>query len=351
MKRKRLALGAASLLLVAIIAWVINSRSGDLVLTGVVTTDDVIVSPQVGGQISQLLVAQGDSVTPGQLVAKLMPSELAADQAYYTHSAVEDQVKVQESETSLKLQQMQTDDQISQAEALLAAAVAQQAEASANLANAKVQLDRYIALAKTGGVAKQELDSQQNAYNVAQARSDAADKQVAAQRAALEMAKAASEQVVIKQSELNAAEQERAAAIAQQDKAQVRLGYTDIRAPIAGIVDVRAVRTGEVVTAGQPIVTLINPDGLWIRGDVEETYIGRVRLGDSLTVRLPSGEERRGVVIYRGVDGGFATQRDVSRSKRDIKTFEVRVKVDNRDRRLAVGMTAYILLPPRITHT
>jgi HlyD family secretion protein len=351
MKRKRLALGAASLLLVAIIAWVINSRSGDLVLTGVVTTDDVIVSPQVGGQISQLLVAQGDSVTPGQLVAKLMPSELAADQAYYTHSAVEDQVKVQESETSLKLQQMQTDDQISQAEALLAAAVAQQAEASANLANAKVQLDRYIALAKTGGVAKQELDSQQNAYNVAQARSDAADKQVAAQRAALEMAKAASEQVVIKQSELNAAEQERAAAIAQQDKAQVRLGYTDIRAPIAGIVDVRAVRTGEVVTAGQPIVTLINPDGLWIRGDVEETYIGRVRLGDSLTVRLPSGEERRAVVIYRGVDGGFATQRDVSRSKRDIKTFEVRVKVDNRDRRLAVGMTAYILLPPRITHT
>jgi HlyD family secretion protein len=351
MKRKRLALGAASLLLVAIIAWVINSRSGDLVLTGVVTTDDVIVSPQVGGQISQLLVAQGDSVTPGQLVAKLVPSELAADQAYYTHSAVEDQVKVQESETSLKLQQMQTDDQISQAEALLAAAVAQQAEASANLANAKLQLDRYVALAKTGGVAKQELDSQQNAYDVAQARSDAADKQVAAQRAALEMARAAAQQVAIKKSELNAAEQERAAAVAQQDKAQVRLGYTDVRAPISGIVDVRAVRTGEVVTPGQPIVTLINPDGLWIRGDVEETYIGRVRLGDSLTVRLPSGEERRGVVIYRGVDGGFATQRDVSRSKRDIKTFEVRVKVDNRDRRLAVGMTAYILLPPRITHT
>ena len=76
----------------------------------------------------------------------------------------------------------------------------------------------------------------------------------------------------------------------------------------------------------------------------------RVRIGDSLMVRLPSGEERKGVVIYRGVDAGFATQRDVSRSKRDIKTFEIRVRVDNKDRRLAVGMTAYVLLPPRVTH-
>jgi len=62
-------------------------------------------------------------------------------------------------------------------------------------------------------------------------------------------------------------------------------------------------------------------------------------------VRLPSGEERKGTVFYRAVDAGFATQRDVSRTKRDIKTFEIRLRIDNADRRLAVGMTAYILLP------
>ena len=62
-------------------------------------------------------------------------------------------------------------------------------------------------------------------------------------------------------------------------------------------------------------------------------------------VRLPSGAELDGVVFYRGVDAGFATQRDVSRTKRDIKTFEVRLRCDNKDRRLAVGMTAYVLLP------
>ena len=136
-----------------------------------------------------------------------------------------------------------------------------------------------------------------------------------------------------------------AAAEAQKAKANVRLRYTELFAPIDGIVDVRAVRQGEVVTPGQPVVTLINPDDLWVRCDVEETYIDRVKIGDTIRVRLPSGEERDGTVFYRGADAAFATQRDVSRTKRDIKTFEIRLRVDNRDRRLAVGQTAYVLLP------
>ncbi len=49
-------------------------------------------------------------------------------------------------------------------------------------------------------------------------------------------------------------------------------------------------------------------------------------------------------MFYRAADAGFATQRDVSRTKRDVKTFEVRLRVDNRERRLAVGMTAYVPL-------
>ncbi|MEZ5289355.1 MAG: HlyD family efflux transporter periplasmic adaptor subunit, partial [Vicinamibacterales bacterium] len=138
---------------------------------------------------------------------------------------------------------------------------------------------------------------------------------------------------------------ESAAAAAQRDKADVRLAYTEIRAPRAGLVDVRAAREGEVVSVGQPILTLVDPDDYWVRVDVEETYIDRIRLGDTFTVRLPSGVERPGTVIYRGADAGFATQRDVSRTKRDIRTFEVRLRVDNQDRRLALGMTAQVRLP------
>jgi multidrug resistance efflux pump len=97
------------------------------------------------------------------------------------------------------------------------------------------------------------------------------------------------------------------------------------------VVDVRAALQGEVVSPGQAIVTLINPDDLWVRADVEETYIEGVHLGDQLTVRLPSGAERAGTVFFRGVDADYATQRDVSRTKRDIRTYEVRLRCDNRD--------------------
>ena len=139
--------------------------------------------------------------------------------------------------------------------------------------------------------------------------------------------------------------QQRQAAAAQRAQVDVRLSYSEVHAPMDGIVDVRAAREGEVIVPGQAIVTLINPDDLWVRADVEETYIDRIRLGDQFKIRLPSGEERTGTVFYRAADAGFATQRDVSRIKRDIKTFEIRLRVDNKDRHLAVGMTIYVDLP------
>ncbi len=282
----------------------------ELLLTGIVTTNDVIVSPQVGGQVSQLLVAEGDSVGKGQLMALLAPAELSADRSYFTHTA--------EASTA----------EVSASEASLAAAIAQQAEAVATRDNTRQILERDSALARTGGITTEAFDAARTAYTVAEARVNAAGTQVAAARSAIASTK-----------------QQRDAAQAQAAKAAVRLGYTEITAPVAGIVDVRATRVGEVVAAGQPIVTLIDPDDLWVRADVEESYIDRIRLGDSLTVRLPSGATRRGTVFYRGVDADFATQRDVSRTKRDIKTFEIRLRVDNRDRRLAVGMTATVVLP------
>jgi multidrug resistance efflux pump len=161
----------------------------------------------------------------------------------------------------------------------------------------------------------------------------------------VELAKSNADQVAVRRSQLQATQKQQVAVAAQRQQAGVRLGYTELRAPIDGIVDVRAARIGEVVMPGQPVVTLINPDDLWVRANVEETYIERVRVGDKLKVRLPSGDVREGTVFYRGVEAAFATQRDVSRTKRDIKTFEIRLRVDNSDRRLAVGMTAYVELP------
>lgn len=342
--RQRLLLyaGAGLLIVIAAATWW-RSRTVPLVLTGIVTTGDIVVSPQVDGQVGKLLVQEGDSVSKGQLLAVITPAELAADQAFYAHSAEGNKGEVRQSEAALRYEERQVTGRVTEAQANLAASIARQSEAAATRDEAKRSLDRVVALAKDGVTTGQEVDAAKTAFAVAQARFDAAQKQVEAQRAALALAQSNTDQVVMQREALGSARQRQAAGAAQATKASVRLGYTELRAPVSGIVDVRAVREGEFVNAGQPVVTLINQDDLWVRADIEESYIEQVRIGDTLTVRLPSGQERQGVVFYRGADAAFATARDVSRSKRDVRTFEIRLRVDNKDRRLAVGMTAQVL--------
>ena len=257
-------------------------KPGGILLTGIVTTDEVIVSSEIQGRLQQLLVKEGDAVTNGELLGVIQPEEQRADVAFYASSEQQ------------------------------SAALVTQAEA--DLANARLTWQREEALYKQGAESAQAYDQARTAYAAATARVESLNKQTQA-------------------------------AGAQKKKAAVQLGYTKIKAAIDGIVDTRAALQGEVVNPGQAIVTLINQDDLWVRADVEETYIDRIRLGDALQVKLPSGAVCDGTVFYRSVDADYATQRDVSRTKRDIKTFEIRLRCDNRDRRLAVGMTAYIALP------
>jgi HlyD family secretion protein len=322
-------------------------RPQDMVLTGIVTTDDVVVSSQIQGQLAKLLVKEGDTVKAGQLLAVIQPQELAADKAYYAHTEQSAAAQVNQAQSALKYQEAQTRDQIHQAEAALAATQAQAAEATADLERTRLDYQRMQDLFKDSAVSAQQLDQARTTFNAQKAHLESLQKQVDAQRAAVALARSTEEQIQVRRNELVAMERQRAAAAAQHDKASVRLDYTEIRAPIPAVVALDAARQGEVVNIGQPIISLIDPDNLWIRADVEETYIDRIRLGDHLRIRFPSGMEKDGTVFFRGVDADYATQRDVSRTKRDIKTFEIRLRVDNSDRRVWPGLTAYVILPPQ----
>src|SRR5262249_30386606 len=113
-----------------------------LTLTGVVTTNDVIVSPQVAGQIGRLLVAEGDTVKKDDLIATIVPEELKADTAYYAQSAMGLASQVAESEAALRLQERQLADQIAQAESTLASGEAQAQAAKADLEAARATFER-----------------------------------------------------------------------------------------------------------------------------------------------------------------------------------------------------------------
>jgi HlyD family secretion protein len=344
--KRRLSLTVAGLVILAgILAYLATRGEQAIVLTGIVTTDDVIVSSEVQGRLEALRVKQGDTVKRGELLALIQPAERKADMAFYADSEQQSAAEVAQAEADLRYQEAQTRERIRQAEADLAAARAGLAEGQADAENARVTFAREQDLHRQGVESAQAYDQARTASAAAQAHVEALEKQVQAADAALALARADEHQTAARRAALDATVHQLAAAKAQKEKAQVQLGYTEIRAPIDGVVDVRAALPGEVVNPGQGIVTLVDPDDLWIRADVEESYIDRIRLGQKMPVRLPSGTERAGTVFFRGVDADYATQRDVSRTKRDIKTFEIRLRCANEDRSLALGMTAYVTLP------
>jgi len=345
MKRRLPILIALTAVLITGILYVVLRRPARIMMTGIVTTDEVIVSSEIQGRLQQLLVREGDAVTNGQLLGVIQPETQQADMAFYASGERQATAQVAQAGADLKFEEAQTSNQIAQAEANLASAQAQVAQAAADMENAKLTFQREEKLKQSGAESEQAYDQARTAYDSAQARSESLRQQVEAAKVAVDMAKSTAEQVAARHAALEASMHQLAAAGAQKDKAKVQLGYTEIRAPLDGVVDTRAALQGEVVNPGQAIVTLINQDDLWVRADVEETYVDQIHLGDKLQVKLPSGVTREGAVFYRKVDADYATQRDVSRTKRDIKTFEIRLRCDNLDRSLAVGMTAYVALP------
>src|SRR5579863_2313482 len=260
-----------------------------LVLTGIVTTDEVMVSAQIAGRMSQLLVKEGDTVKRGELLAVIDPQELKTTQEFYVHSEEGSGAQVKEAEAGLRFQELQTRDQIRQAQETLASIQAQQAEAAADLERARLDNERAQGLFKQGIVSAKLNDQARTTYEAAKAHIEGLRKQADAQRAAVALAQSNAEQVAMRRSQLQANVHQLAAAGAQTKTAQVRLGYTEILSPTDGLVAERVALQGEVVNPGQPIVTLINQDDLWVRADVEETYIDGVRLGDKMIVRFPSG--------------------------------------------------------------
>ncbi len=347
MKVSRFFMMVGVLFLIALVLYLSTTSHGnDIPLTGIVAGNDVIVSPQIAGRVVRLAVDEGSEVRKGDLIAELDSAELAAarDSAAANIGVLEARVN------STRNTRSWTDDQTSasllQAEAMLTSTRAQLEQARANLWRDQQTLKRQQGLFDSGVSSAQERDLADAAVRSAEAVVKSIEDQVRAGEAQVAVARANRKQLNVQQSDVRATRAQLQQAIAEKESATVRLGYTKIYAPLDGVVSVRAARQGEVIQGGSPIVTILDVDHLWVQTDVEESLIDGVSLGQKLKVRLPSGNILDGQVTFKGVETDFATQRDVSRTKRDIKTFLIKVAVSNPARRIIAGMTATVLLPP-----
>ncbi|HET9783944.1 MAG TPA: efflux RND transporter periplasmic adaptor subunit [Terriglobales bacterium] len=347
------------LLLAAAAAWWWRPRPAVMTLTGTVDGNEIVVGSQITARIARLAVDDGQSVKAGDLIATLDRGVQAADVQAAQDAIRQAQASARQSEAqtallaaSLPAKLAQTEAQQQQAQAQVNQAQAQQQSAQAAWQRAQAAFQRIQPLTKQGVMSPQDLDNATADLDAAQAGRVAAQAAVlAAQRAqkaataAVSDAQAQQHQLAVQRQQTAALEAAARGAQAALEAAQTRLGYTKIVAPVDGIITLRAARQGEVVNPGSPIVTIFQTSDTWVDADVEETYAAETKLGQLLEMRLPSGRTLRGPVIYKAVEADFATQRDVSRTKRDIKTVRIRVRVPNPGGELPLGMTAWVLLP------
>jgi multidrug resistance efflux pump len=138
-----------------------------------------------------------------------------------------------------------------------------------------------------------------------------------------------------------------AEARAAVELAQARLADARILSPVDAVVEYRALEPGEVVSPGQSILTLIDPSHLWVRIDLEQSYLERVRVGEKARVALENlpGRTFSAEVMDIGREGEFAVERDVTRGRQDIKTFRTRLRLLDGDGVLKPGMTVIVTIP------
>jgi len=321
-------------------------RGSDLDLTGTVDANQVIVSPQVQGRISKLLVDEGTQVKQGDLIAVLDPSELEAQAR--AAAAMIDSLRSQVAATQATsvATRGSTTSSVANAQAQLESARAQLLQAEANLQKVESDSRRTIELAKQGVSSDQERVQAEANLKAQQAVVASLQQQVTAAQAGLNSAIANTHQASAAQSTVASTRGQLLNSEAQLKEAEVRLGYTKIYAPVTGTVSVRAAREGEYLNPGQPIVTIVDFTDTWVRAAIPETQADHIGIGDTLRIKLPGGTVTSGKVFFKSAEADFATQRDVSRSKRDIKTIVLKVRLDNPKDAYVPGMTADVLVSP-----
>jgi len=317
----------------------------DLQLIGTVDANEVQVSSKIQGRIQTLTVVEGSEVKAGQLIAIIESDDLNAARRAAEANADSQKGKLGEVVETERETRGETSTATVTAEAQVRAAKASLAQAQANYEHQKADTSRIVALAQQGIMSAQSKDDAETSLQAAQAAVDTAAQNVAAGEAAVRQARAhemlatvAARTVV---STRDAAENARALA----EQAAVQNGYAQIYAPVSGRVNVRAARQGEVVAAGATIVTIMDLTQTWVYAPLPETQAEAVQLGDSLRILMPSGVSVQGKVINKAAEADFATQRDVSARKRDIKTIQIKMIIDNPGERFVPGMTAEIYIP------
>lgn len=292
-----------------------GDRSGAVRASGVMEMDEVDVASLEGGRIQRLLADEGDSVRIGDTLAVLQRGELVAQVEAQAAQAGRAAAQSQEVATGPRTEEVR------RARAALASARAQVEWAEKNLA-------RVEELLKNNVIAAADVDRARTDRDDAVARRDAAEQ-------ALALLEKGS-----RHEEVTAAREAATAARAQLQALRSRQGELVLTAPARGVVLLRNFEAGELVQPGQPVMTLGDPERLWVRVYVAAPEIGKVRIGAPAQV-LATGFGKRtfpGRVVAIATSAEFTPRAALTEEERANLVFAVKIAMDPTDGALKAGL-------------
>lgn len=340
MKKKTIFIAVAILIIITAIIFFYAGRGKkpeSIKSTGIIEGIEANLSPELPGTISYMCCNEGDPVKQGEVAVKLESNDLMAlvEQAKAGVDRAKADIKVAESAIGNAKANIAT------AEADIETAESDIEKARVQMELAKSEMNRAKVLYKQDFVSKESLDLAVTAYNASVADHASSKSRFAS---AYSKRDAALSQLETAESQIKSARANLKESEANLSYNLARLDYTTITSPISGNIVFKAFEKGETVSPGMTILTVVDMKDLYVRVDIDETLIDSISLGSEATIRTEGTPEKtfKGKVYEIGRYAEFATQRDVTRGRQDIKTFRVKIRFGNTDGVLKPGMTVEV---------
>jgi HlyD family secretion protein len=375
MTTKKLALGAAILAAVGAglgFYWPFHTQAAQLHLPGTVETQEVRLSSKMGGRVKKVAVAEGDLVRPGQALvyfdcpeleaqrdqalAKLRTMEATRDKAYSGARVQEKAIAKAQAEAAqarlAKLKAGYRSEEKDQARGEVDSIVADLDRAQLALNREKVTYPKGSAKAdlELAQAAVQRLQGQLKAAEARLAMLEKGSRPEDIAEVAAELAKAQANLDLIeagtRSEELAEADGRVAELKARLAELEAMLREAVVYAPEQAVVEVVAVRVGDVVAANQPVVRVLRAEDLWVKTYVSEVDLGKVRLQHAALVTIDSfpGKRFQGTVVQIASISEFTPRNVQSVDERRHQVFAVKVRVADPQGVFKSGMAADVWL-------
>ena len=290
-------------------AWYYISRKpepadGRLIASGTVEATDAQLGFQAPGRIVALVPREGDKVATGQELARLDRAELEARRA-------QSEAQVEAARAALsELEHGSRQEEIAQARAVLTAAEERRQDAERDVSRTRRLFDG-------GAVSREALDKAQVTLDVARAQTTQAAEQLRLVQSGPRQERKAAARAQVSQAE---------AAVQGVD---ATLSNTVLKAPFDGVVTVRHREPGEVVPAGSPVLTLMDPRSRFVRIYIPENRVGAVHLGTRATITADTYPDKTypGEVSFIASEAEFTPKSVQTTEERVRLVYEVKVRV------------------------